>query len=61
MPVTSKQLQQARADVERLSGPYKAAVKTRQKLVEQALRDGMRPAEAARHAGISRQAVAKLG
>ncbi len=60
MPVTNEQLQAARAAVEQAHTPYKEAVEARQTLIRRALEQGMRPAVAARHAGISRQAVAKL-
>jgi hypothetical protein len=59
-PVTAEQLHAARLEVDRHSGPYKDALKARRELVQRAVRDGMRPAHAAKHAGITRAAVGKL-
>jgi hypothetical protein len=60
MTVTIEQLEAARAAVEQAHGPYDRALKARQALILEAVQGDMRPATAARHAGISRQAVAKL-
>jgi hypothetical protein len=58
--VTNEQLQAARLLVEQTRAPYDEARKARQALVKQALKQGMRPAHIARHAGLSRTAVGKL-
>jgi len=58
--VTNEQLQAARQEVERYSGPYKAAIKARRELVQGALQQGMRLAHVAKHAGITRSAAGKL-
>jgi hypothetical protein len=60
MAVTNEDLQAARLAVERTRAPYDEALKARRALVKRALKEGMRPAVAARHAGISRTAAGKL-
>jgi hypothetical protein len=60
MAVTNEDLRAARLAVEQTRTPYDAALKARRTLVKQAIREGMRPAVAARHAGISRTAAGKL-
>jgi hypothetical protein len=58
--VTNEQLQAARLEVERTREPYNEALKARRALVERALKQGMRAAHVARHAGLSHTAVGKL-
>jgi hypothetical protein len=60
MAVTNEDLQAARLEVERTSAPYQSALKARRELVKQALKQGMRPAHVARHAGLSRTATGKM-
>jgi hypothetical protein len=58
--VTPEQLQEARAAVLATQAPYKAAIKERRRLVSQAIREGMRPAHAAKAAGVSRTTAGRL-
>ncbi len=60
MTVTNEQLDAARRAVEQTRGPYDEALKARRAVVKQALKQGMRAAHVARHAGISRTAAGKL-
>jgi hypothetical protein len=59
--ITNEDLQAAHVEVERTRGPYTDALKARQQLVRQALKQGMRAAHVARHAGLTRSGVGKLG
>ena len=58
--VTNEDLEAARLEVERTRVRYDEALKARRQLVKRALKQGMRPAHVARHAGLSRTAAGKL-
>jgi hypothetical protein len=58
--VTNEDLQAVKLEVERTLKPHDEALKARQALVKRALKQGMRPAHVARHAGLSPQRVDAL-
>ena len=58
--VTNEDLQAARLEVEQARESYDDARQARNKLVRQAVRQGMKPAHVARLAGLSWTGVAKL-
>lgn len=58
--VTNEDLQAARLAVEQTRGLYDAAVEARDKLIRQAIKQGMRPAHVARHTGLTRQRIDQM-
>jgi hypothetical protein len=58
--VTNEDLQAARLAVEQAQAPYDEALKARRALVKRALKQAMKPAHVARHAGLTRSGVAKV-
>lgn len=58
--VTNEDLHAAKLEVERTREPHDEALRARRALVKQALKQGMKPAHVARHAGLTRSGVAKV-